>query len=145
MIGSVTIGAPVEMPAVKSKFEGAPADSTVAVTVIEPTVTWTGSATIAPPGGAMAVEFPLFSSRTAPSWRFVFAVSAFVVPIVMEPCVEFDATQSASVVIPPSLASIAGSSTGQRENGVQSPGPAWKIMSAPVVVPAEFVAITWKW
>ena len=62
----------------------------------------------------------------------------------MLPCDEFEATQTL-VVLTPSVASIAGSSTGQRLNGVQAPGPAWNVWSGPKVVPAEFVATTRKW
>jgi hypothetical protein len=145
LIGIVMIGTPVWIPAMKLKFDGKPADSTVAVTVTPPAVTWAGSATSAPVGDPTTVKTPVVSSSTSPTCRLLFPVAVVVVPIVMLPCVEFDARQSANVVTPPSVASIAGSSTGQRKNGVQSPGPAWKIMSAPVVVPAEFVATAWKW
>ena len=71
-------------------------------------------------------------------------VVVVMVPIVMLPCVEFEATQNTTVLIP-SVASIAGSSTGQRQNGAHAPGPAWNVLIAPVVVPAEFVATTRKW
>src|SRR5262245_29737444 len=140
----VTTGTPSSIPAMKLKFDGKPADSTVAVTVTPPAATWAGSATSAPVGDPTTVVVPLISSSTTPTCRLLFPVAVVVVPIVMLPCVEFGATQSASVVTPPSVASIAGSSTGQRKTGVQSPGPAWKVMSAPVVVPAELVATAWK-
>jgi hypothetical protein len=44
----------------------------------------------------------------------------------MLPCVEFEARQRLARVTP-SVASIAGSSTGQRLNGVQPRGPAWNV------------------
>src|SRR5262245_60324455 len=44
LTGSVRIGTPTEIPASKSKSDGTPADSTVAVTVTPPAVTVAGSA-----------------------------------------------------------------------------------------------------
>src|SRR5215475_8217392 len=145
LVGSVTIGTPTESPAIKSKSVGVPADSTVAVAVRPLMVTSTGSPTSAPAGGAMKVKVKVLSSSRSPPCRLLFPVAAVgVLPILMLPCVEFEATQSARTLTP-SAASIAGSSTGQRLNGVQAPGPAWNVWSAPVVVPAEFVATTRKW
>src|SRR4030095_1308022 len=145
LIGSVMIGTPSEIPANKSRSVGVPADWTVAVTVTPPTVTVAGSATSDPAGGAMNVKTPLFSAATTPPCRLLFRfVGGGKRPIGMLPCLEFEATQRLAKMTP-SVASIAGSSTGQRENGVQAPGPAWNVWSAPVVVPAEFVATTWKW
>src|SRR5262249_12814973 len=95
----------------------------------------------APPAGETIVNRLVFSSSTRPICRFVFPVRLLVVPIVMLPFVEFEARQR-PIVLTPSVASIVGSSTGQRVNGVQRPGPAWKVLSSPVVVPAEFVATT---
>src|SRR5262245_31758606 len=138
-------GTPTSITAMKLKFDGKPADSTVAVTVTPPAVTVAGSATSAPLADPATVVLPVFSSSTTPTCRLLFPVGVVVAPIVMVPCVEFEATQSAIVLTPPSVASINGSSTGQRKTGVQSPGPAWKIMSAPVVVPAELVATARKW
>ena len=110
-------------PALKSKSDGTPADSTVAITVMPPAVTWTGSPTSAPLADPTAVKTPVLKSATAPNCRLLFPVNEFVVPIVMLPCVEFEATHEVSKLTP-SVASIAGSSTGQRKYGVQRPGPA---------------------
>src|SRR4029450_11161418 len=113
------------------KSVGVPADSTVAVTVTGPAVTVAGSAMSDPAGGAMNVKMPLFRSATSPPCRFLCpVVVGGKVPIVMLPCVEFEATQILAKMTP-SVASIAGSSTGQRENGVQAPGPARDARSAP--------------
>src|SRR5262249_20338063 len=129
-------------PASKSKSDGTPADSTVAVTVTPPAVTVAGSAMSDPPGAPMNVKVKAVVSATSPPCRLLFPVIVGgKVPILRLPCVEFEAMQKLTVLTP-SMASIAGSSTGQRLNGVQAPGPAWKVWSAPVVVPALFVAIT---
>src|SRR5262249_30741790 len=145
LIGSVRIGIPTETPASKSKSVGVPADTTVARTVTPPAVTVAGSAMSEPPGGAMNVKTPAFRSATSPPCRLLFPVIVGgKLPILMLPCDEFEATQRLTKVVP-SVASIAGSSTGQRLNGVQPPGPAWNVWSAPVVVPAEFVATARKW
>src|SRR5215467_12357224 len=121
------IGAPVTIPAIRSKFDGAPADSVVAVTVTTGVLSCTGSATSDPAGDppGMTVNVPLMS--TSPVCRFVFPVVVVMLPIVMLPCVEFDPRQSPSpsVLKSPLVASIAGSSTGQRENDAHAPGPAW--------------------
>ena len=115
------------------------------MTVTPPAVTVAGSAMSAPPAGAMNVKTPAVQVRHEPSLQVaVPGHRGSVVPILMLPCVEFEATQSWTMLTP-SVASIAGSSTGQRLNGVQAPGPAWNVWSAPVVVPAEFVATTRKW
>src|SRR5262249_20453226 len=151
LIGTVMIGWPSEIPANRLKFDGVPADSTVAVT--SPPRTATGSAMSAPPAGATTEKTPLVLSSTSPTWRLVFPVGVVREPIVMLPCVEFDATQKLLEPVPPPnkprvppvAASIAGSSTGQRVNGPQSPGGVWNVVSAPVVLAAELVAITWKW
>src|SRR5262249_32998938 len=145
LLGSVTIGTPTESPAIKSKFVGVPADSTVAMAVRPLMVTSTGSPTSAPAGGAMNVKVKVLSSSRSPPCGLVVPVSGGGgLPSVVLPGVEFEATERASTLTP-SAASIAGSSTGQRLNGVQAPGPAWNVWSAPVVVPAEFVATTRKW
>src|SRR5262249_21275989 len=144
LIGSVMIGTPVESPASRSKSDGSPADETVAKTAIPPAVTMTGSEMTAPPAGDTMLNTLVFESNTMPTCRLVLPVRLLVVPIVMLPFVEFEARQTLSVFTP-SAASITGSSTGQRLNGVQKPGPAWNVWSAPVVVPAEFVATTRKW
>src|SRR5262249_57933274 len=151
LIGTVMIGWPSEIPANRLKFDGVPADSTVAVT--SPPRTATGSAMSAPPAGATTEKTPLVLSSTSPTWRLVFPVGVVREPIVMPPCVELDATQKLlepvppppKLRLPPVAASIAGSSTGQRVNGPQSPGGVVNVVSAPVVLPAELVAITWKW
>src|SRR4029077_6249780 len=124
LIGSVMIGTPTLSPAIKSKSEGVPADSTVAVTVPPPAVTVAGSAMSDPPAAATTVKTPLFA--TSPTCRLLFPGSVVVLPIVMLPCVEFEARQT-GIVFTPSAASITGSSTGQRVNGVQRPGPAWNV------------------
>src|SRR5262249_15954695 len=96
--GMVMIGPPSSIPAMKLKFEGRRADWTEAVTVTPPAVTVAGSATSAPVGDPTTVVLPLISSRMTPTCRLLFPVAVVVVPIVMLPCVEFEATQSASVV-----------------------------------------------
>src|SRR4029450_6469454 len=112
LIGSVMIGTPSEIPANKSKSVGVPADWTVAVTVTPPTVTVAGSATSDPAGGAMNVKTPLFRSATSPPCRLLFpVVVGGKVPIVMLPCVEFEATQILAKMTP-SVAGIAGRSRG---------------------------------
>src|SRR5215475_12609639 len=123
LIGRVMIGTPVEIPANRLKFDGVPADVVTAVTV--PTgvpVICTGSTTSAPAGGATTGP-----SRppASPACRLLFPVvwvGRF--PIVMLPWVELEARQNGAVLIE-SVASIAGSSTGQRKNGAHAPGPAW--------------------
>src|SRR5262249_53286376 len=134
---------PSPSPATRLKLDGGPAGSTVAVTTAVPTVICTGAATIAPSGGATAVYSPA-AVATTPSCRLMFPVGVVRLPIVMVPWLEFEATQTPSVLTP-SVASIAGSSTGHRKYGVQNPGPTWNTMSAPVALPAEFIAITRKW
>src|SRR5262249_44228370 len=138
------IGIPTEILASRSKFEGTPADWTVAVTVIPPAVTSTESAMSASVADPTVVKGKAVVSTTTPACGLLFPVALGVVRIVMLPCVEFEARQKLTVLTP-SVASIAGSSTGQRLNGVQAPGPAWNVWSAPVVVPAEFVATARKW
>src|SRR5262245_22704159 len=145
LTGSVRIGMPSEIPASKSKSVGVPADTTVARTVAGPAVTVAGSAMSDPPGAPMNVKVKAVVSTTSPPCRLLFPVIVGgKVPILMLPCVEFEATQKLTVLTP-SVASMAGSSTAQRLNGVQPPGPAWNVWSAPVVVPAEFVATARKW
>src|SRR5262249_59745445 len=83
---------------------------------------------------------------------FVFLAAVVREPIVMFPCGMFDATQKLLEPVPPPnkprlppvAASIAGSSTGQRVNRPHSPGGVVSVVSAPVVLPADVVAITWK-
>src|SRR5262249_3223116 len=129
LIGSVRIGMPTEIPASKSKSVGVPADSTVAVTVTPPAVTSTGSETTDPSTGALNVRGRLTGWATSPPCRLVFPVIVGgKMRREMLPFVEFDATQKLTVVTP-SVASIAGSSPAQRENGVQAPGPAWNVWS----------------
>jgi hypothetical protein len=60
LIGSVMIGWPSEIPANRLKFDGVPADSTVAVTA--PPRTWAGSAMTAPPAGATTEKTPVLLS-----------------------------------------------------------------------------------
>src|SRR5262249_27276542 len=127
LTGSVRIGAPTEIPASKSKSVGVPADTTVARTVTPPAVTGAGSAMRDPSGGPMDVKMALLRSATSPPCRLLFPVIVGgKSPMVMLPCVEFDAMQIGANVLP-SVASMAGSSTGQRLNGVQAPGPAWNV------------------
>src|SRR5262249_28953401 len=133
------------IPAIRLKFDGRPADWVTAVTT--PTGVlgiWTGSATSAPVGDPTTVNSEVFGLSSNPTCRLVFPVVVVMVPIEMLPCVEFEARQNTAELIP-SLASIAGSSTGQRKNGAHAPGPAWNSWSSPVVVPAELVATTRKW
>jgi hypothetical protein len=80
----------------------------------------------APPAGETIVNTLVAWSSTKPSCRLVFRVKLLVVPIVMLPFGEFEARQIPTVLTP-SVASIVGSSTGQRVNGVQRPGPAWNV------------------
>ena len=48
-----------------------------------------------PPAGAMNVKTPLFRSATSPPCRLLFPVIVGgKVPILMLPCVEFEATQN---------------------------------------------------
>src|SRR5262249_56846617 len=129
----------------RSKFDGRPADRVVAVTA--PTGVLgisTGSATSAPVGDPTIVNSEVLWSSSIPTCRLVLPVVVVMVPIVMLPCVEFEPRPN-TLELTPSLASIAGSSTGQRENGAHAPGPAWNSWSAPVVVPAELVATTRQW
>src|SRR5262245_2878299 len=146
LIGIVMIGTPVWIPANRLKFDGRHADWVTAVTT--PTGVlgiWTGSATSASVAESpTTVNSEVFGSNSIPTCRLVFPVVEVMVPIVMLPCVEFEPRQNTIELIP-SLASIAGSSTGQRKNGAHAPGPAWNSWSAPVVVPAELVATTRKW
>src|SRR4029450_7965786 len=101
LIGSVMIGTPSEIPANKSKSVGVPADWTVAVTVTPPTVTVAGSATSDPAGGARNVKTPLFRSATSPPCRLLFpVVVGGKLPIVMLPCLEFEATQRLAKMTP---------------------------------------------
>ena len=72
------------------------------------------------------MNVPVVLSPRARTCRLLFPVVVVKLPIVMLPCVEFEATQKPTVLTP-SVASIAGSSTGQRLNGVQTPGPAWNV------------------
>src|SRR5262245_16172467 len=127
LTGSVTIGMPTEIPASKSKSVGVPAETTVARTVTPPAVTVAGSAMSDPPGTPMNVKVKAVVSTRSPPCRLLFpVVVGGKPPILMLPCVEFEATQKLTVLTP-SVASIAGSSTGQRLNGVQAPGPAWNV------------------
>src|SRR5262245_3853416 len=145
LMGSVTIGMPTEIPASKLKSVGTPADSTVAMTVAGPAVTVAGSAMSEPPTAPTNVKVKAVVSTRRPPCRLLFPVIVGGKrPIWMLPFVEFEATQKLTVLTP-SVASIDGSSTGQRLNGVQAPGPAWNVWSAPNVVPAELVATTRKW
>src|SRR5262249_18912393 len=113
LIGIVMMGAPVTIPANRSKFDGRPADWATAVTT--PTGVlgiWTGSATSAPVGDPTTVNSEVVWSSSIPTCRLVFAVVVMIVPIEMLPWVEFEPRQNTTVLIP-SLASIAWSSTGQ--------------------------------
>ena len=75
----------------------------------------------------MNVKVKAVVSTTSPPCRLLFpVVVGDKVPILMLPCVEFEATQKLTVLTP-SVASIAGSSTAQRLNGVQAPGPPWNV------------------
>src|SRR5262245_6834613 len=87
LTGSVRIGTPTESPADRSKSDGAPADWRVAMAVCPETVTVTGSAMIAPPGGPMVWKMPAFRSAGAPICRLLFpvVVTTPVVPSVMLP------------------------------------------------------------
>src|SRR5262249_43505039 len=85
LTGTVMIGAPVTIPAIRSKFDGAPADSVIAVTGPTGVLSCTGSATSDPDGDppGMTVNVPLMS--TSPVCRFVFPVVVVMLPIVMLP------------------------------------------------------------
>jgi hypothetical protein len=72
------------------------------------------------------VKVPLFRLPMRPICRLLFPVIVSVLPIWMLPWVEFEVTQT-DTRLTPSVASMAGSSTGQRVNGVQRPGPAWNV------------------
>src|SRR5262245_15599300 len=119
LMGIVMIGAPSEIPANRSKLDGTPADSTVATALTPPTLTSAGSATSAPPGGETPVTSPVAKASPGPACRLVLAVIVVVAPMVKLPCVEFEPRQMLCE-FSPSVASIAGSSTGQRKNGAQT-------------------------
>src|SRR5262249_27000687 len=128
---------PTWIPAKRLKLDGLPADETMARI---PPSAGVGSLMTAPSIGEMIVE-PLMPSGS-PNCRFVLPVRVVMGPIVMLPWVEFEAMQAGCALL--AAANIAGSSTGQRKNGVQSNGPTWNVWSGPVTVPAEVVATTWK-
>src|SRR5262249_12098906 len=145
LIGTVRIGWPSAIPPNKLKFDGVPADSVIAVTGPTGVLSCTGSPISDPPAAGMTLNVPFTS--ISPVCRLVFPVVVVMLPSVMLPCVEFDARQNAtpSVLKSPFVASIAGSSTGQRKNDAHEPGPAWNSWSGLVLVPALLVAITLKW
>src|SRR5207302_839389 len=118
--------------------------SVTAVTGPTGLLSWTGSAINDPPAGATEENVPVLLSCSIPSCRFVLPVVVVTLPIVMLPWVELVPRQN-GIVFLPSVPSIDGSSTGQRENGAHAPGPAWSSWSAPVLVPALLVATTRKW
>src|SRR5262249_51317519 len=104
------------------KFDGVPADMVTAVTGPTGLLICTGSTTSAPPGGGTIGPN---SWPASPACRLLFPVvwvGRFA--ILMLPWVEFEARRNGAVLIE-SVASIAGSSTGQRKNGAHAPGPAW--------------------
>src|SRR5262249_692384 len=70
--------------------------------------------------GWMAVSVPVVLSKTTPTCRLFSPVATGMLPALKVPLGESDARHRA-ITLTPSAAFIAGSSTGQRLNGPQSP------------------------